>query len=49
MHLAKVSRLLISVKNINSAVSKSTSSFTVDVFATDKITLGGARAVPTLF
>jgi hypothetical protein len=49
MHLATVSQLLISVKNINSAVGKFTNSFTVDVFAWDKITLCGACAVPTLF
>jgi hypothetical protein len=42
MYLATASQLLSSVKNINSAVRKFTSSVTVDVFATDKITLGGA-------
>jgi len=30
-------------------VRKFTNSVTVDVFATDKITLGGAWAVPNLF
>jgi hypothetical protein len=48
MHLATASQLLISVKNIKPAVSTFIGSVTVDVFATDKTTLGGACAVHTL-
>jgi hypothetical protein len=45
MHLATASQLFISVKNIKADVSTFIGSVTVDVFATDKITIGGACAV----